>query len=39
MPGFMTHYILGIKLYQEIPENTLKESIHSHKMDKKYKFL
>lgn len=31
MPGFMTHYILGIKLYQEIPENTLKESIHSHK--------
>ena len=31
MPGFMTHYILGIKLYQEIPENKLKESIHSHK--------
>ena len=31
MPGFMTHYILGIKMYQDIPDTLLKESIHRHK--------
>ena len=30
MPGFTTHYLLGIKTYKDIPENKLKSIISKH---------